>query len=134
MFRPLWIENRETQSGESITVLGSQPIGMFHGHDFGKRKKHDVWEDTEVINFVVAHLYIYRRVVVLSENLRKDPNGLRRLLSRDVGPVLNGTTDHLLSLVTLFRRGGTPIPSYCDKVRDFLEAGSYSVGYREERF
>ena len=78
-------------------------------------------------------LYYYRRVIVLSADRHKNPDGLRSSLHRDVGPILNEDRAHGLCLVLILKQPNTVMADYAAWVDAYLRFGTILPGYREER-
>jgi hypothetical protein len=133
---PLWFQTR---------VNDGIPIGSFMGGvdrdsafrrensllpDIGVPLKHDTWSDFRVVQFLVAHFHSYDRLVLLSENIKKDINGLRTILNKIVAPALADREDRP-SLTALFKKGKTNINAYTQSVEEFFGQGEFELGYSE---
>jgi hypothetical protein len=129
----LWNERRDTASGEKLLVRGGSPTGLTEGHDWGKRPEGDSWPDADVVQHVLAWLIWYRRVIVLSADRRWNTDGVRALLNRQVGEVLNRDTSHGLSLTLLLRQPNTTVDSFGRGVEEHLRREPFAPGFREHR-
>jgi hypothetical protein len=128
----LWWEVRTSASGEMISTHGGAPVGLSSlGVDFGHRRPGDRCSDAEVASFAVAELYSECCLVLLTENRRDGPDGLRPILHREVGPLLNADTRHGRSLIVLLRMPRTPLPIYIGRAVAYLRAGAFPLGFAE---
>ena len=83
-------------------------------------------QDIEVLRLLLSRFNEFRKVIFLSETLKKDPKGIRTLLKNAVQPAivhfhtaLNGDQ---LSLAAIFRKPETSIEDYCRKVAEFVKS------------
>jgi hypothetical protein len=136
---PLWYEFRVREGVPTGSFLGGvDKDSLFRGpdslmDDIGVPVKGWSWCDLRVIQLLVCEFYSYDRLVLLSENMRNDANGLRSLLNQVVAPALKDRGDRL-SLTALFKRGKTSISDYVAGVTEFIEQGRTESGYVELRF
>lgn len=133
MILPLWHEIRETVEGETFVSGGGSPTGIHDGVDWGRRRPGDSYSDEKVVKHALSYLYVYRRVIVLSQNRRKDPSGLRSILFRDVGPVLNADRSHGLAMILLLKQPNTSMRLYGEKVAAYMRSAAFEPGYFEGR-
>ncbi|HEY9510146.1 MAG TPA: hypothetical protein VIV82_09825 [Verrucomicrobiae bacterium] len=127
----LWQEARILNTGERIRASGGTPTGDFHHFDLGFRPASDSFSDCRVVNQALALLLIYQNVVILSANTSNDIDGLRRILHRDVAPVLNATTSHGSSLRLLLKRPKTRLLAYACCVGNHLASEAGDIGFHE---
>jgi hypothetical protein len=124
---PLWNQRRIREDGSIVYAMGGVPRGTKSDHfDLGKPEKHASWDDELVVHYLTC-LLVPHDVVFLSENIRLDELGLRKLLRDCVAPSL----DDRVSLTGLFRRGKTTYQLYCHGVTEFLMGYSRQPGYQE---
>jgi hypothetical protein len=123
---PLWNQRRVREDGSVCYVWGGVPRGFKAPFDVGKPEKHAVWDDQSVVYCLVAKL-IQSNVVLLTENIRFDEFGVRKLLRDVVAPKLQDT----VSLTALFKSGRTSYSDYCDRVIDALRLRAFAGGYAE---
>lgn len=123
---PVWNQRRERDDGSIGYAAGGMPRDLAHQLDWGKPQKHVSWPDTHVILWVVGLLNTHD-VVFVSENLRQDNLGVRRLLSKHVAPCL----DQSFSLVGYFKRGTTEYSEYCRSLAAFIGSDATVPGYQE---
>jgi hypothetical protein len=129
----LWHERRDNATGEKLLVRGGSPTGLSEGQDWGKRPKGDSWPDADVVQSVLTWLIWYRRVIVLSADRRLNPDGVRALLNRQVGEVLNRDTSHGLSLTLLLKQPHTTVDVFGREVEEHLRREPFTPGFREHR-
>jgi len=129
----LWNERRETATGEKLPVGGGSPTGLSEGQDWGRRSEGDSWPDADVVQHVLGWLIWYRRVIVLSADRRLNPDGVRALLNRQVGKVLNRDTSHGLSLTLLLKQPNTTVDGFGRGVEDYLRREPFTPGFGERR-
>lgn len=122
---PLWNQRRVRDDGSVCYVFGGAPRD-YDSSFIGKPAKHAVWDDQKVVCCLIPQL-LSNNVVLLSENIRFDKLGLRRILLNIVAPKLNST----VSLTSLFKRGKTPYRDFCGKVITFLSKRHLKGGYDE---
>lgn len=85
------------------------------------------------VQHVLMWLIWYRRVIVLSADRRRNPAGVRTLLNRQVGDVLNRDTSHGLSLTLLLKQPNTTVGDFGRGVEDYLRREPFTAGFREHR-
>jgi hypothetical protein len=115
---------------EAIESIGD--AGHFsHVGDTGKPDLHDI----EVLRLLLSRFNEFRRVVFLTETMKKDPKGIRTLLKNAVQPamvhfhtVLHG--DRLVLTVT-FKKPETTIENYCKKAEEFVKSHQSEPAYIE---
>lgn len=129
----LWNERRGAATGEKLLVRGGSPTGLSNGTDWGRRPEGDTWPDADVVQHVLMWLIWYRRVIVLSADRRRNPDGVRTLLNRQVGDVLNRDTSHGLSLTLLLKQPNTTVGDFGRGVEDYLRREPFTAGFREHR-
>ena len=66
------------------------------------------------------------KVILLSENIRNNPDGLRRILNDIVAPALVLRAERLC-LTALFKKGKTSVDDYCLAVSGFLEKARIKI-------
>lgn len=133
---PLWYETRERDGVIVGCFVGGvdkdsslrEPNSFIP--DIGVPVKHRSWSDFRVILLLVANFTHHDNLILLSENIRNDANGLRRILNEIVAPALALRSDRL-SLTTLFKKGKTSITDYCLGVTTHLKQGYHRPGYVE---
>lgn len=79
---------------------------------------------------LITHFRYHHHLILLSENIRNDKHGLRRILSTIVAPALNNHSEKI-GLTTIFKRGKTSIEDYCGRVIGYFEKQQFSPGYNE---
>jgi hypothetical protein len=97
--------------------------------DWGRRVPHYACSDSTIVEGAVVKFCGSDDVILLTENKRRDRDGLYELLENDVAPVLNPQQHR--SLVCLFRKPGTDIDRYCAGVLNFVETYVHQPGYRK---
>jgi hypothetical protein len=134
---PLWQQKRIRDDGSRLTLVRMLPYDFARTRDsrnpqldYGTPAKHQSFSDAQVVRLLVWHLERFDRVILLTNNIRQDANGLRMLLSQQVMPKLSAS-DHKLSLVGLFKKGKTNTDNYCSEVEKFLERGQFGYGYTQ---
>jgi hypothetical protein len=123
---PLWNQRRVRADGSVCYFWGGIPRDFNAPFDVGKPEKYAIWDDQQVVYCLVAQLIVHN-VVLLTENIRFDAKGIRRLLRDVVGPKLDPT----VSLTGLFKRGKTSHTDYCKGMIAFLGKRKFTGGYRE---
>lgn len=83
-----------------------------------------------MVQLLVAHFVTSDNLILLSENTRNNPDGLRRILNEVVRPALDLRPDRLC-ITALFKKGKTSIADYCGGVTAFLEKERQDPGYVE---
>jgi hypothetical protein len=129
--RSFWQEIRKTQDGEIVSSMAEIPSGVHNGFDAGVRILGDSWPDFRVVEFALAHLYSYRTVIVLSANRRGDQFGLRSILHRGVGPLMNTELSHGRMLTVLLQRPKTTSTGYASRVEVYLRNLKFKPGFGE---
>jgi hypothetical protein len=134
---PLWNERRIRQDGSILYVWG----GVDRSRPFSNAGIPDKasWDDQEVVYTAVSQLYDYPRVVILTENTKRDTCGLRDILNKQVAPLLSPTLQQTRSLTTLFvtikqgkkGKGAPDYETYSRRVTEFFKSGQFEVGYSE---
>jgi hypothetical protein len=133
---PLWYETRERDG----VVICSCPGGVAKDsqlrgpdspiRDIGVPVKHRSWSDFRVVQMLVVYFITHNNLILLSENIRNNRDGLRRILKEVVSPALTRRSDPLC-LTALFKKGKTNIADYCLRVADFVEKAHQDPGYVE---
>lgn len=135
---PLWYETRQKDGIITGTFLGGvAQDSMFRKSnslmdEIGMPVKHRSWNDFQVVQMAISNFLIYDKVIILSENVRNNANGLRYLLNKIVSPALT-LRGNDRSLVVLFKKGKTNIVDYCRHVFNFFKNPAYQnqAGYNE---
>jgi hypothetical protein len=133
---PLWYETREKYGVVVGSFIGGvKRDSLFRKSnqlitDVGVPVKHRSWSDFRIVQMLVVHFITYDNLILLSENTRNNPDGLRRILKEVVRPALASRRDPLC-LTALFKRGKTSIADYCLGVTSFLEKSHRDLCYVE---
>jgi|GEM_PF-1188166 len=136
---PLWFQTRVKDGVPIGTFMGGVDRDSafrdsnFHPSGIGVPLKYDSWSDLRVVQFLVAHFTSYDQLVLLSENIRNDVDGLRNILNKVVAPALLDRDDGP-HLTALFKKGKTHIDNYARAVETFVERGAFETGYNEVFF
>ena len=135
---PLWYEMRDKKDENAI--LCSIPGGISRDSelhdpnpfidDIGTPIKHFSWNDFKVTKMLVAKFIHHENLILLSENIRNNADGLRRILNDVVGPALADRNDQL-SITAIFKKGKTQITDYCTQATTHIENSTQGVGYNE---
>ena len=127
----LWRERRDAADGTKLLVGGGSPTGLSEGTDWGKRPVGDSWPDVLVVQKVLSWLHWYRRVIVLSTDKRFNPGGVRALLNRQVGEVLNHDTSHGLELILILKQPNTAMETYGRGIEYYVRHTPFAPGFHE---
>jgi hypothetical protein len=79
--------------------------------------------------FLVAHFMHNDRLVLLTENRRRDQDGLWRILHEEIKPALEAEPMCRLGLLVIFKRGKSSHPAYADSVVDMLQSSCVAAGF-----
>jgi hypothetical protein len=99
------------------------------GFELGLPVKGFSWPDEYVAQLLVAQLGASDRVVLVSENTKRDVAGLRRVLELRVAPALSADRHSALGLIAFMKKGRTAWSSYADELLRFLRAGPLPSGF-----
>lgn len=129
---PLWNQKRIAPDGSQSYWLGglSRQTASILG-ECSRPAKGFSWDDQNVVMCLVARLFLGVPIVLLSENIKNDTLGLRRLLRQNVEPALTTRIRDGLSLTAVFKKGKTSYPEYCALVHERFKLGEWEPGYRE---
>ena len=111
-------------------------VGQVHraalppGLELGHPVKGFSWADEYVAQLLVAQLAASDKVVLVSENTKKDATGLRRILELQVAPAMADERYSTLGLVAFMKKGRTPWTVYAAELLRFLQAGPLPTGFR----
>lgn len=133
MITPLWAEIRDVKDGVPLLAAGGSPTGFRDGEDWGQRRPGDSWSDSDVATHALTYLYMYRRVIVLSADLKRSPGELRGIFQHDVGPVLSADTSHGLALILFLKQPKTPMLRYGERLDSYVRSTAFAPGYFEVR-
>ena len=86
--------------------------------------------DSDVTSSVLAHLHLYRHVVVLSADLGNQHDALRALLSKHVAPVLS-SEPRILGVTLVLKDGRTDLAQYVDQIVALFRSQDFRSGFRE---
>jgi hypothetical protein len=117
---PAWTEMRVRSDGERLSVMGGPPPLEVRTIDYGKPVKYWSFPDRRVIESTVVWFASHDRIVLLTENTKRDPEGLMRILCDEVAPAIERFGDGRLGLLVLAKRGKADWSAYCDAVRIHL--------------
>jgi hypothetical protein len=132
--RTLWYQLRQKADGTHLQLNPGGPGASQHfpkDEDLGAPVKHSRFPDTLVAQFLAAQFLGADRVVLLSTNIAKDVDGLRRLLLDEVRPALEAGHRDRFSLLALFKRGKTKVPDYAERIQPALLAHPFAPGFAE---
>ena len=110
-------------------------VGQIHrtalppNYDIGLPEKGFSWPDEYVAQLLVAQLGASDKVVLASENTKRDVAGLRRILELRVAPVLSAGRYSTLGLVAFMKKGRTDWNAYSRELLLFLREGSMPCGF-----
>jgi hypothetical protein len=127
---PLWSERRVTGAGGDLLAYGGAPSGRRGDLEYGRRVPGDSWSDADVIGSILANLFAYPPLVVLTADWGRRPDGRPALLRECVKPALNATTGHGRTLVLLFKRPKTSMKKYVASVDGLLMGRQFAPGYK----
>lgn len=133
---PLWMEKRICADGTVLHATGGVPrksrerISSMLG-DISKPIKYESSDDRQIVDLLINNFFSYGKIVLLTENIRNNQNGLRRILNEEIQPALSQYNGGKLCLVVLFKIGKTSINDYCSKVVEYLEEKEISLGYTQ---
>lgn len=134
---PLWWERRTRLDGSELYAYGgiskdnASQITLLDG-DLGKPVKYSSYDDSMIIDYLITHFLSYGKLVLLTENTKNNENGLRRLLDKQIHPMLEEFSGGKLALVVLYRTGKTDIQAYCDYVYNFIQTWQWKNTYHVE--
>ena len=123
---PIWDQARKQSDGTVIHVRAGVTGGGPPDFDWGKPLIHYSYPDKYVAILVKANTSSYD-VVFVSENVKLDPRGIRKLLRSECEPLK--ADDHLIAL---YKKGKTDYEQFCQHVFDKVIAWSFETPYHEE--
>lgn len=127
-----WNQKRIRGDGSEVITMGGLPKRFrIEGIDVGKPKRGTGCDDQLVVAIVVSLLALSKNVVLLTENIKEDEYGLRRLLTVHIMPYLSSNHLNRFSLTTLCKRPETSLTDYCDQVVKIFEKQCFEFGYAE---
>jgi hypothetical protein len=118
-WRTLWYQFRQKEDGSHS------------GHEIGVPIKHWSWSDEEVAAMLISLFGSADRVVLLSENTRRNQGGLRQILQTEIAPVLKTQRAGKLSLLAIFKKGKTDISQFAIEVETMLTSYTFTSGFAE---
>jgi hypothetical protein len=129
----LWYQLRRHQDGtHSLLHGGGKPSVLPPGYELGLPVKRWKWPDRKVAEALVVRFACSDRLVFLSENTRLDRDGIRRILRDEVAEALAVHNHGRFALLSIFKRGKTPISRFVASVRDMLRMHVFQPGFDEE--
>jgi hypothetical protein len=122
MSRPMWDQLRQRSDGSYLLLEGSPIRGALPpGEEFGLPVKGYSVPDQKVVASSVTQFITADRVLVLTANTRRDANGLRQLLDRELRPVLDASHQDRFGLLVLMKKGKTTWEAYTRAILRRLE-------------
>ena len=116
---------KEKSDGTFLHLAGGLPPPGVRtpGHKYGLPVKGYSFSDRQVVEGIAAKFVTVDRLVVLSANLKGDPEGLRKLLEVHVAPILQGQHRDRFGLLVLMRGRKTPWSQYAAALEQRLTTG-----------
>jgi hypothetical protein len=133
-YNNVWDQTRIRNDGSEVTIMpitGQIKHLKRSGVEVGTHMPRSSCDDQRVVGKVISLLAWFNKVVLLSEDLRLDQFGLRRLLTNHIGPFISGSHQSKFSLTTLLKNSTTSLPDYCDHVKRVFERKDFKFGYVE---
>lgn len=130
----LWVGRREYENGKRTTVMGALPPKSWRVKDYGKAVKHWSWPDRLVVEFIAVKFGSHDRIVVLTENTKRDREGLWYILHNELRPIIETYGQSRLGFLLLAKRGKTDYATFCVAVREHLLRESVSAGFHTIKF
>lgn len=126
----LWYQLRQRQDGTHVQLAGKfRRDAVPPEFDIGNPVKGHSWPDSNVALLLTAQFGASNRVILVSENTKRDVNGLRRILAEQVAPsLLNGDYNEL-GLLAFMKRGKTTWEAYADHLLSRICRASVKPGY-----
>lgn len=128
LISPAWYEEREMQDGVIAHISPLKyprlPVLRMGAPIPGSR-----WTDEQVIWNIVIQFVGRARVFFLSENRRGDARGIRRILERELAPILDGDNGRQLGLQTLWKKGRTSHAEYAERALAIMRTTLPPAGY-----
>jgi hypothetical protein len=106
--RPLWTQLRRKADGTLFHLEGRAPReSLWAGEDWGTRVPGHSVSDRDALRAGVANFLTADRLVILSANVRldlkRDPQGLRALLTTEIAPILRRHHQGRFGLLALMK-------------------------------
>ena len=127
----LWSQLRELADGSRFFLEGGPPRNRRIA-GLGIPVKGWSRPDTDIAQLLVAHFYTNDRLILLTENKRRDRDGLWELLHRDIKPALEADDSRRLGLLVLLKDGSATHTDYAQSVIARLQHGTVSHGFALE--
>lgn len=124
----LWQALRATADGSRFLLAGGVPKGC-KVPGLGLPVKGWSWPDTDVVDLLVAHFTTEDRIVLLTENTKRNQGGLWRLVHEEIKPSLEAHGGGRLGLLVLAKRGKATHSAYAKAVLDRLSNGGVERGF-----
>ena len=126
----LWYQRRVRADGTQVNWIGRIHKQALHPSiEIGAPLKHASWSDDFIVQGVIAHFLTSDRIILVSENTKKDEYGLRQLLQREVAPALKLPKYHKLGILAFMKKGKTSWPAYTASLVSYLRATAIPPGY-----
>lgn len=132
--RQLWSQLRQKSDGTHLWLEGRPPPrDMSGGVEYGLPVKGHSFADVRVAENIAIQFMMADRVIVLTENARGDPEGLKRILLKRFKPVLKQYHQNRFGLLVLMKKGKTGWGAYSNAFLERLDSGSVDPGFEYRR-
>lgn len=129
---PLWYQLRRRDSGELLTLVGSSGKTMrefFPTHDIGRPVRGHSTPDEDVVALLTSEFLSRDRVCLLTQNKKRDCDGLRCILESEIAPVLESLEPKRLGLLVLCQTPGSSLKEYSAAVERILRDETIAPGF-----
>jgi len=113
---PPWYSYRRTGAGEMILALGNSVTQSAMVPDTGKRIAGASWPDENVVGKFLCNFLAADRLCLLTQNTKKDVDGLWQILENEVRPMLEALTPKRLGLLILAQKPPATLEQYARAV------------------
>jgi hypothetical protein len=125
---PLWYAQRKTKDGQKFSVLGNSVSKSLLMPDIGRTVPGASWPDEGVVALLVVNFLKADRVCLLTQNTKRDRNGLRDILESEVARALSELRQ--LGLLVLAQKPGSKLKEYAAAVRAQLSSFGVPAGFQ----
>jgi hypothetical protein len=133
--QPLWYRRRQNETGNIITPLGGSYTPERHpelGH-YAKEVRGYSWPDEGVVAGAVINFMQFDRICLLTNNKKRDVDGLHYIIMNEVRPALENIEPKRLGLLVLLRNPAADLNTYCQAVERRLVHGEIKPGVAWEQ-